>query len=89
MSFDPRPALIDATRHFYHQGWMVGTAGNLSARLPNNSFWITASGKSKGNLKLDDFVQIPPNGHVKLSGTLKPSAETAIHQTLYNLFPNA
>ncbi len=89
MAFDPRPDLIETARHFYHQGWMVGTAGNLSARLLDRSFWITASGKSKGNLQLDDFVQIPSHGYVKRSGTLQPSAETAIHQTLYHLFPQA
>ncbi len=86
---DPRPDLIAAAQYFYNQGWMLGTAGNLSARLPDGSFWITASGKSKGNLKLDDFVQIRSNGHLKISNNLKPSAETTIHQTLYNLFPDA
>ncbi len=85
---DPRPDLIDAARYFYNQGWMVGTAGNLSARLPDGSFWITASGKPKGNLRLDDFVRIHSDAQIKFSGNPKPSAETAIHQTLYNLFPS-
>ncbi|MGH8002975.1 MAG: methylthioribulose 1-phosphate dehydratase [Brasilonema sp.] len=87
---DPRLELISAARHFYHQGWMVGTAGNLSVRLPDGSFWITASGRSKGELELGDFVRIYPNGKVeKPSADLKPSAETAIHQVLYALFPEA
>ncbi|NJM74053.1 MAG: methylthioribulose 1-phosphate dehydratase [Scytonema sp. RU_4_4] len=87
---DPRLELISAACHFYHQGWMVGTAGNLSVRLPDGSFWITASGRSKGELELGDFVRIYPNGRVeKLSTDLKPSAETAIHQVLYTLFPEA
>lgn len=68
---------------------MVGTAGNLSARSPDGSFWITASGKSKGNLTLEDFVQVHPDGRVEAAATLKPSAETAIHQTLYAHFPEA
>ena len=29
---DPRFELIEAARHFYRKDWMVGTAGNLSAR---------------------------------------------------------
>ncbi|ARV57805.1 methylthioribulose-1-phosphate dehydratase [Nostocales cyanobacterium HT-58-2] len=87
---DPRLKLISAARHFYQQGWMVGTAGNLSARLPDGSFWITASGRSKGELELSDFVRIHPNGQIEqLSPDLKPSAETAIHQVLYTLFPEA
>jgi methylthioribulose-1-phosphate dehydratase len=87
---DPRPELIATARHFYQQGWMVGTAGNLSIRLPDGSFWITASGRSKGELGLSDFVHIYPDGKVEQSSDdLKPSAETAIHQLLYELFPEA
>lgn len=68
---------------------MFGTAGNLSARLPDGSFWITASGKSKGNLTLDDLVRVDLDGYIESPTNLKPSAETAIHQTLYRLFPEA
>ncbi|WP_414583041.1 methylthioribulose 1-phosphate dehydratase [Scytonema sp. PCC 10023] len=90
MQDDPRLELISAARHFYQQRWMVGTAGNLSARLPDGSFWITASGRSKGELELGDFVRIHPNGSVEQpSPDVKPSAETAIHQVLYALFPDA
>ncbi|MBR8836450.1 MAG: methylthioribulose 1-phosphate dehydratase [Stigonema ocellatum SAG 48.90 = DSM 106950] len=82
--------LISTARHFYQQGWMVGTAGNLSIRLPDGSFWITASGRSKGELSPSDFIHIYADGRVeKFSPDLKPSAETAIHQTLYDLFPEA
>lgn len=87
---DPRPDLITAAHYFYLQGWMVGTAGNLSARLPDNSFWITASGRSKGELVLSDFVRVAADGNVlERSPDLKPSAETGIHQTIYALFPTA
>lgn len=87
---DRRLELICAARHFYQQGWMVGTAGNLSVRLPDGSFWITASGRSKGQLELGDFVRIYPDGKVEQSSPdLKPSAETAIHQVVYALFPEA
>ena len=90
MTSDPRLELITAARHFYQQGWMVGTAGNLSVRLPDNSFWITASGLFKGELETRDFIHIHPDGRVEQSSTgLKPSAETAIHQILYDLFPEA
>lgn len=87
---DIRLELITAARYFYQQGWMVGTAGNLSARLPDGSFWITASGKSKGELTPNDFVRIYPDGSVeKPTDNSKPSAETAIHQVVYQLFPEA
>ncbi|BAZ67076.1 MAG: methylthioribulose 1-phosphate dehydratase [Pelatocladus maniniholoensis HA4357-MV3] len=87
---DARLELINAARHFYQQGWMLGTAGNLSARLSDSSFWITASGKSKGELVIDDFVRIYPDGRVEQpTEDSKPSAETAIHQVIYDLFPES
>lgn len=87
---DRRLELINTARNFYQQGWMVGTAGNLSVRLPDDSFWITASGRAKGELLLSDFLRIYPDGKVeKSSPDVKPSAETAIHQIIYHLFPEA
>ncbi len=88
---DPRFDLIDIARHFYCKDWMVGTAGNLSARLDDGSFWITASGKFKGELTANDFVRVASNGKVleTASTDVKPSAETIIHQTIYALFPEA
>lgn len=91
MSTDPRTILMTAAGHFYQLGWMVGTAGNLSVRLPDGSFWITASGRHKGQLCMDDFIRIAPNGQVLEQPTpdVRPSAETSIHQAIYSLFPEA
>jgi methylthioribulose-1-phosphate dehydratase len=91
MKTDPRPTLITAAGHFYQLGWMVGTAGNLSARLSDGSFWITASGRNKGQLTTGDFIRIAPDGTVleKPSPDVRPSAETSIHQAIYSLFPDA
>ncbi len=91
MNIDPRPNLINAARQFYQLGWMVGTAGNLSAKLSDGTFWITASGKSKGKLSDADFVRIGLDGEVVESPHPhnRPSAETSIHQAIYALFPQA
>lgn len=96
MSTDPRPTLIAAARQFYQMGWMVGTAGNLSSRMPDGSCWITASGRPKGRLTNDDFVLMTlntSNDEVCLAPTQpnphrKPSAETSIHAVIYRLFPD-
>lgn len=91
MNTDPRPTLIAAAGHFYQLGWMVGTAGNLSARMPDGSFWITASGRQKGQLNIGDFIRIALDGTVleQPSPDVRPSAETSIHQVIYSLFPKA
>lgn len=78
-------------RLFYENGWMVGTAGNLSTREDSNSFWITASGRAKGELTPNDFLRVGLDGTVlQRNGEKdKPSAETAIHQVLYRHYPEA
>ncbi len=91
MNDDPRPGLVAAARCFYGQGWMVGTAGNLSARVSDGSFWITVSGRAKGELQPTDFIRIAPDGTVleQHHPGDRPSAETSIHQAIYALFPEA
>jgi methylthioribulose-1-phosphate dehydratase len=88
---DLRSNLMTVARQFYQWGWMVGTAGNLSARMADGSFWITASGKSKGKLKEEDFVRMSLAGDILESPNPnnRPSAETSIHQAIYSLFPEA
>jgi len=88
---DPRQALADAARLFYERGWMMGTAGNLSLRLEDGTFWITASGKQKGRLQREDFLRVAPGGEVVERGREedRPSAETSLHDAIYRLFPEA
>jgi methylthioribulose-1-phosphate dehydratase len=94
-SFDdlaPRAALVEIARDFHARGWMSGTAGNLSARHDDGHFWITASGKPKGQLDEDDFLLVRvADGTVaeKRVAADKPSAESTIHAALYRLFPQA
>ncbi len=88
---DPRHVLATAARLFYERGWMMGTAGNLSLRLADGTFWITASGKQKGRLQPEDFLRVAPGGEVVEHGREedRPSAETSLHDAIYRLFPEA
>lgn len=88
---DLRHVLAAAARLFYQRGWMMGTAGNLSLRLADGSFWITASGKQKGRLQPEDFLRVAPGGEVVERGREedRPSAETSLHGAIYRLFPEA
>ena len=88
----PRAALVEIARDFHARGWMSGTAGNLSARADAGHFWITASGHPKGRLEEKDFLLVRiADGVVVEHATpgSKPSAETAIHRSIYSLFPDA
>lgn len=88
---DPRDLLADVACLFYGRGWMAGTAGNISLRQEDGSFWITASGKLKGRLQREDFLRLAPGGEVLERGRPedRPSAETSLHDAIYRLFPDA
>ena len=68
----------------------MGTAGNLSAKISPDSFWITASAQSKGALTPQQFLRMHTNGQILEHpiSSLKPSAETSIHIAAYDLFPS-
>ncbi len=86
----PREALVKIAKTFHQRGWMFGTAGNLSVRLNPRQMIITASGKPKGQLQNTDFLQVDiEDAKIVESSdaTNTPSAETKIHQVLYQLFP--
>ncbi len=88
----PRAALVEVARDFHRRGWMAATAGNLSVREDADHFWITASGRAKGRLEERDFLLTAvASGDVvdAVHPGNKPSAETAIHRTIYRLFPTA
>lgn len=91
-SLPVRAALAMLARDLHGRGWMAGTAGNLSARSAGARFWITASGLPKGRLQEHDFLEVGiQEGRVYQCPRpgMKPSAETAIHRTIYDLFEDA
>ena len=74
--------IADIARSLYARGWMPGTAGNISVRAAANAV-ITGSGLSKGELTVDDMVTVTVADSRPMSGTRRPSAETAIHTAVY------
>jgi methylthioribulose-1-phosphate dehydratase len=79
-----RLELVKAGRELDRRGWVMGTSGNLSARLDGPEFVITASGRHKGRLTVDDFV-VPGRAGERN----RPSAETSIHEAIYRSVPAA
>ncbi len=68
----------------YDRGWMPGTAGNISARADVEHAVITGSGRSKGELSLDDLVTVRIADATPVSANgVRPSAETTIHTAVY------
>lgn len=84
-----REALIALGRRYDGFGWVLGTGGNLSARTARG-FVVTASGRHKGMLGLDDFVELTLDGRPIAGGQeARPSAEASIHREIYAAQPGA
>lgn len=84
--FNLADQLIAAGQLIDSKGWVPATSGNFSARLPDGTIAITVSGKHKGHLQVEDIMLIDTEGNA-LDGK-KPSAETLLHTSLYNRFPD-
>jgi methylthioribulose-1-phosphate dehydratase len=91
-----REQLVALGARYDRRGWVLATSGNLSARVSvgagvGASFIVTASGRHKGLLGLDDFVLCDVASGVVLAtaGAARPSAEAAIHRAIYAHLPDA
>jgi len=83
-----RKEIVEVSRRLYEKGFMAGTGGNVSAKLPNSrSILTTPSGVCKGYLKPSDIVKIDFEGKV-IEGRLKPTSETPMHTLIYKTRPD-
>lgn len=69
-------------------GLVLGSGGNLSARLPgSDEFVVTGAGTWLDALDADDFTRMTLAGDV-VDGTVKPSSEWKMHQRTYQARPD-
>ncbi|BCJ86550.1 methylthioribulose 1-phosphate dehydratase [Effusibacillus dendaii] len=79
--------LKEIADNFTQKGWLPATAGNLSIKLSDDPlvFGVTASGKDKESLQLDDILAVDQECKPIEPTRLRPSAETLIHSKIYQL----
>lgn len=80
--------LVAACHWIGGKGWAPATGGNMSIRQDEDFCLLSESGKDKGALTCDDFIQVEIATNRVPSGR-KPSAETGLHTLIYRLFPDA
>lgn len=80
--------LVAACHWIGAKGWAPATGGNMSVRQDAENCLLSESGKDKGALTRDDFIQVAIADNSVPSGR-RPSAETGLHTLLYRLFPDA
>lgn len=77
--------LKEIADNFTQKGWLPATAGNLSIKLSDEPlvFGVTASGKDKENLQLEDVIAVGQDCKPIEPTRLRPSAETVVHSSIY------
>jgi L-fuculose-phosphate aldolase len=85
--FDKINEIIKYGRIAGDKGFTPGISGNISARIGDGQFIITASGSANGYLEDGDFVTVSETGDV-ISGEKKPSSERFLHLKFYEKRPD-
>jgi len=83
-----RQQIADTARDLTRKGFLSGTGGNLSLRIPGeNAFAITPSNFDYLKMTADDIcvldMQLTP-----LAGSRKPSIESGMHAAIYRVRPD-
>lgn len=75
---ETKELLLATAKEMLHKGLVEGTAGNLSARLPDGNVVLTPSSLDYEVMTLDDLVVCDLGGDV-LEGERAPTTEKALH----------
>ncbi|MET7452989.1 class II aldolase/adducin family protein [Streptomyces sp. NPDC005574] len=79
-----RAAVVDACRRLAAAGLLIGTAGNVSARV-GERVAITATGAVLAELTADQVTVVDLDGRI-VAGTLRPTSELDLHLGVYRRY---
>lgn len=71
-------ATLEAAQAMVSTGLVEGTAGNVSARLPDGNIVLTPASLAYPTMTVDDLVVCDPSGTV-VQGSRPPTTEKALH----------
>jgi L-ribulose-5-phosphate 4-epimerase len=83
---DLKRAIIKGCLRLEAMGYIIGTYGNASVRVPEGLI-VTPSRVSYHEITPADMVVVSPEGAV-LGGNRVPSSETSVHRLIYNVRPD-
>ncbi|MCU1373760.1 MAG: ribulose-5-phosphate 4-epimerase-like epimerase or aldolase [Actinomycetia bacterium] len=87
MSTPQHEQVLAAAKDMLEKDLTEGTAGNLSARLPDGNVVITPSSVDYRSMALEDLCVIDLDGN-QVSGERRPSSEQHLHLACYLAFPD-
>jgi L-fuculose-phosphate aldolase len=84
-----RATLISVAKRMYARDYIAGSAGNISARLPNGNILITPSGANKAELTPEDLLVINEGGICVIGDpNCRPTSELPMHLECYARRPD-
>ena len=89
MAYDKKTAeqmILKACDRLVASGLIARTWGNVSARLSDEEFLITPSGRAYEGMTPDELVTVKIKDH-SWEGDIKPSSEKGMHAELYKVNP--
>lgn len=83
---DVKQEVLETAKAVHAAGLVVGTAGNISGRMPDGTVCMTPSSLPYETMTLDDLVVVDLEGN-KVDGGGNPSTEKALHLFCYQRYP--
>lgn len=80
-----RRQMVEIGRRLQKQNLIVAAEGNLSVRLGGHAFLVTPSGVGKGDLRVQDLLEIDAAGRCARG---RPSSEWPLHRRIYEARPD-
>lgn len=80
---EKRREIVKVGKHFYDQGFLAGTSGNISVRVGEDAILITPSGMNKGIMSPEDIMLVDLEGNPLEQSHHKPSSEIKMHLVSY------
>jgi L-fuculose-phosphate aldolase len=80
-----RREMVEIGRLLENKGLIVAAEGNMSVRLGGHSFLVTPAGRNKGDLKVQDLVEVRDDGS---SAQGRATSEWPLHFAIYSQRPD-
>ena len=77
--------MVEVGRLMETKGLIVAAEGNMSVRLGGHSFLVTPAGRGKGELRVQDLLEVGDDG---TSPHGRATSEWPLHFTIYNTRPD-
>lgn len=79
--------ILESSKILFNKALVTNTGGNISLKINEDYFAVTANGRNHETLSVNDIVIV--NIHtLEYEGDLKPSIECKLHAELYKLKPH-